>query len=138
MDCVVHGVTKSRTRLSNFHFTLYQHFDAWLLLFSCSVVSDSLETPWTIAHQAPLSMGFSRQEYWSELPCPPPGDLPSPGIKPMSSALKADSLPSEPPGKPSSVLHHLNYYSFIVGLEVWLHLSCNSIVLAIQDFYFSM
>ena len=41
-------------------------------------------TPWTVAHQAPLSMGFSRQEYWSGFPCPPPGDLPSPGIKPMS------------------------------------------------------
>ena len=41
-------------------------------------------TPWTIAHQAPLSMGFSRQEYWSGLPCPPPGDLPNPGIKPVS------------------------------------------------------
>ena len=41
-------------------------------------------TPWTIAHQAPLSMGFSRQEYWSGLPCSPPGDLPNPGIKPAS------------------------------------------------------
>ena len=41
-------------------------------------------TPWTVAHQAPLSMGFSRQEYWSGLPCPPPGDLPDPGIKPES------------------------------------------------------
>ena len=44
-------------------------------------------TLWTVAHQAPLSMGFSRQEYWSGLPCPPPGDLPNPGIKPMSPAL---------------------------------------------------
>ena len=41
-------------------------------------------TPWTIAHQAPLSMGFSKQEYWSGFPCPPPGDLPNPGIKPVS------------------------------------------------------
>ena len=49
--------------------------------------------------QAPLSMGFSRQEYWSGLPCPSPGDLPDPGIKPRSSALQADSLLSEPPGK---------------------------------------
>ena len=46
-----------------------------------------------------LSMGFPRQEYWSELPCPPPGDLPNSGIKPRSPALQADSLPSEPPGK---------------------------------------
>jgi len=52
-------------------------------------------TPWTVAHQAPLSMGFSRQEYWSGLPFPSPGDLPDPGIKPWSSALQADCLPSE-------------------------------------------
>ena len=52
-------------------------------------------------HQALLSMEFSRQEHWSGLPCPPPGDLPNPGIKPRSPALQADSLPSEPPGKPS-------------------------------------
>ena len=57
-------------------------------------------TPWTIALQAPLSMEFSRQEYWSGLPCPSPGDLSRPGIKPGSPALQADSLPSEPPGKP--------------------------------------
>ena len=56
-------------------------------------------TPWTIAHQAPLSMGFSRQEYWSGLPFPSPGDLPDPGIEPRSPALQADTLTSEPPGK---------------------------------------
>ena len=54
-------------------------------------------TPWTIAHQASLSMEFSRQEYWSGLPFPSPVDLPDPGIKPGSPALQADSLPSEPP-----------------------------------------
>ena len=57
-------------------------------------------TLWTVAHQAPLSMGFSWQEYWSGLPFHPPGDVPSPGIQPKSSTLQADSLPSEPPGKP--------------------------------------
>ena len=57
-------------------------------------------TPWTVAHQAHLSMGFSRQEYWSGLPFPSPGDLPNPGIKPRSPALQADTLTSEPPGKP--------------------------------------
>ena len=56
-------------------------------------------TPWTIAYQAPLSVGFSRQRYWSGLPCPFPEDLPDPGIKPGSPALQADALPSEPPGK---------------------------------------
>ena len=57
-------------------------------------------TPWTVAHQAPQSMEFFRQEYWSGLPFPSPGDLPNPGIKPGSPALQADALPSEPPGKP--------------------------------------
>ena len=56
-------------------------------------------TLWTVTHQAPLSMGFFRQEYQSGLPCPSPGDLPDPGIKPGSPALQADSLPSEPLGK---------------------------------------
>ena len=55
--------------------------------------------PWTIAHQAPLSVEFSRQGYWSELPFPSPGDLPDPGIEPRSPILEAGSLPSEPPGK---------------------------------------
>ena len=56
-------------------------------------------TPWTEAYQAPLSMGFSRQEYWSGLPFPSPEDLPNPGIEPGSPALQTDALPSEPPGK---------------------------------------
>ena len=59
-------------------------------------------TPWTVAHQAPLSMGFSRQEYWSGLSFPSPGDLPDTGIEPRSPALEADTLTSEPPGKPQS------------------------------------
>ena len=56
-------------------------------------------TPWTVAHQAPASMGFSRQEYWSGLSFPSPGDLPNPGIQPTSPALQAVALTSEPPGK---------------------------------------
>ena len=55
----------------------------------------TLATPWTIAHWTPLSMGFSRQEYWSGLPFPSPGDLPVPGIKPGFPALQADSLATE-------------------------------------------
>ena len=58
----------------------------------------TLCNPWTVAHQAPLSMGFSRQEYWSGLPFPSPGDLPNPGIKPRSPTLHADALTSAPPG----------------------------------------
>ena len=55
----------------------------------------TLVTPWIGVHQAPLSMGLSRQEYWSELPFPSPGDLPDPGVEPRSSVLQADSLPTE-------------------------------------------
>ena len=57
-------------------------------------------TPWTVAHQAPLSMGFSRQEYWSGLLCSPPGDLPDPGMKPASPALAGGLLTTEPLGRP--------------------------------------
>ena len=56
-------------------------------------------TPWTVAYRAPLSMGFSRQGYWSGLPFPSPGYLPDPAIKPRSATLEADALTSEPPGK---------------------------------------
>ena len=72
-------------------------------------------TPWTVAYKAPLSMEFSRQEYWSGLPFPSPGDLPHPGIEPRSHALQADALSSEPPGKP------------LVGFLNML--SCESVVL---------
>ena len=64
-------------------------------------------TPWTIACQAPLSMKFSRQGYWSGWPCPSPADLPNPGIEPGSPVLQADSLPSQSPGKPLSRRSHL-------------------------------
>ena len=56
--------------------------------------------PWTVAHQAPLSVEFFKQEYQAGLPFPPPGDLPDPGIEPWSPTLQTDYLPSEPPGKP--------------------------------------
>ena len=79
-------------------------------------MSDSV-TPWTAIRQAPLSMKFSRQEYWSGLPCPPPGDLPDPGIKPRSPALQVDSLLSEPRGKPPVLLGGPNSV-FILGLMI--------------------
>ena len=69
-----------------------------MLDFSCSILSDSFATPWTIAHQAPLSMGFSRQEYWSNLPFPSPGDLLDPGIEPTFPALERGFFTTEPPG----------------------------------------
>ena len=64
-------------------------------------------TLWTVAHQAPPSVEFSRQEYCSGLPFPSPGDLPDPGIKPRSPSLQADALPSEPPGKPMYSIGYL-------------------------------
>ena len=67
-------------------------------------------TPWTVARRAPLSMGFSRQEYWSGLPCPSPRDLPDPGVKSASPTLHVDSLPTELPWK--STFIKLNWQIF--------------------------
>ena len=68
-------------------------------------------TLWTVARQAPLSMGFSRQEYWSGLSFPSPGDVPNPGIEPRSPALQADALSSEPPRKQKAkwIVDNYNY-----------------------------
>ena len=85
--------------------------------FSCFQL---FESPWTVACQAPLSMGFFRKEYWSGFPFPPPRDLPNPGIEPaslMSPALQVDSLPLEPPGKSFSYPYtYIHYFldSFLI------------------------
>ena len=87
----------------------------------------SCATLWTVARQAPLSMGFSRQEYWSGLPCPPPGDLPNPGIKPVTPAapvLQADSLQLSHQGSPL-LGYIIVYFAFISWwmfglLHLWL------------------
>ena len=68
-------------------------------------------TLWPVAHQAPLCMGFSRQEYWSGLPFPSPGDLPDPGIEPWSLTLQGDTLPSEAAGKPSMRVEFFKIHS---------------------------
>ena len=78
----IHGVAKSRTWLSD-----------WTELNWVAQLCSTFATPWTEAYQAPLSMGFSRQEHWSGLPCPPPEDLPNPRTEPVFSALAGDSLP---------------------------------------------
>ena len=74
-------------------------------------------TLWNVAHQASLSMGILRQNYWSGLPCPPPGDLPDPGIEPRTPSLQADSSLSEPLGKPLICMVNCmiapNYLDFI-------------------------
>ena len=64
------------------------------------------ETPWTVAYQAPPSMGFSRQEYWHGLPFPSPGDLPDSGIEPSAPTFRANALPSEPLGKPLAMFQY--------------------------------
>ena len=74
-------------------------------------------TPWTVAHQAPPSMGFSRREYWSGLPFPSPEDLPNPGIEPRSPALRADALTSEPPWIRVGELDSVNHYIYHCGQE---------------------
>ena len=84
-------------------------------------------TPWTVAHQAPLSMGFSREEYWNRLPFPFLGDLPHPGFEPGSPALQAVSLPSELPGKPPE-------YAWSLDLYILLGPKCLGFVGKISDF----
>ena len=80
-------------------------------------------TPWTVAYQAPQSVEFSRQEYWSGLPFPSPGDPPNPGIEPGSPTLQADALPSEPPGK------HLSQGTAKPFVDISSELNCVVIVL---------
>ena len=90
-------------------------------VLSCFSCVQLFVTPWTVAHQAPLSMGFSRQEYWSGLPCPPPGDLPDPGIKPgsfMSPAPGCGFLALPPPGKPRGLLSIRDQTYFVKGQHV--------------------
>ena len=93
----------------------------------------TLATPWTVAHQAPLSMGFSTQGFWSGLPFSSPGDPPNPGIEPRFPALQAASSPSVPPGKPDewdSLIYiphslknrwtHAIVSLFVVKISIWI------------------
>ena len=79
---------------------------------------------WTIARQASLSLGFPRQEYWSGLPFPSPGDLPDQGIEPGSLALQADSVLSEPPGKPSKDRVKSNHHTWLRTLTCSILFIC--------------
>ena len=81
-------------------FDMDEYYSTVLLLFSHLVLSNSSVTAWTVALQAPMSMDFSRQEYWSGLPFPFPGDLPNPGIESMSPALQVNLLPVSHQGSP--------------------------------------
>ena len=79
----------------------------FILLLSHLVTTNSLATPWTVAHQTPLSTGFPRQEYWSGWSFPSPGDLPDPGMKPTPPALAGRLFAPEPPGKSACLTAHL-------------------------------
>ena len=85
-----------------------------MCLLSCVQV---FESPWTVARQALLSMGFPRQEHWNGLPFPPPGDLPSPGIEPVSPALAGRLFTTEPPGKPCMDIPHA-FFSFFFHFAI--------------------
>ena len=102
---------------------LFQTLESFACMLSPFSHIQLFGTPQTVAHQAPLSMGFSRQEYWSGLPCPSPGDLPDPGIKPISPAEQADSLPTEPSGRHPSVPYTLRELA-----EAWEDGHCANIV----------
>ena len=113
--------------------TTHTHTYLSMLLLSHKIMSDCFATIWTVTHQAPLTMGFSRQEYWSGLSCPFPGDLPGPGIEPRTFILQADSLLSEPLEKPPSPTHtvihiHMNFlfqfFSLIGCYKILSIVSC--------------
>ena len=90
-----------------------------MCLVSCSVVSNSLQPHWLQPARLLCPWGFSRQEYWSGLPCPPPGDLPNPGIKPRSLALQANCLPSEPPPQSLCWVLVAACRILVVACEIW-------------------
>ena len=110
MDCSLPGVVLKVWgiwRLKHSHRGQQNFVCVSSSVMSCSV------TPWTVALQAPLSMKLSRQEHWSGLPFPPPGNVPNPGTEPRSPTLQADSLLTEPPGKPS----HQGLYSYCKSVD---------------------
>ena len=104
--------------------TEYVHLEPHCVcMLSCFIHVWLFVTSWTVAFQAPLSMGFSRQEYWSGLPCPPPGNLPNPGMEPPSLCLlhqQAGSLPLVPPGKPIQP-HAVQFSCSAVSYSLWPH-----------------
>ena len=105
-------------------FNKHNFINANVLCYAYSLSHGQLfVTPWSVAHQAPLSMGFPWQEYWSGLPCTPPGDLPNPGIELGSPALQADTLLSEPPGNsPLFCCCFIFYFSVRLQWSPLLHL----------------
>ena len=142
-DSIVYRETTNSMQKSSFQKIYISLSIDWfinrfiLLLLSHFSHVQLFVTPWTVVHQAPLSMGFSRQEYWSGLPCSPPGDLPDPGIEPVSLCLlhwQAGSIQLAPLGKPNWFIHrNLNY--FIYWLIDWcIHLLNRHILIIYYGF----
>ena len=99
---------------------LSKHASMGQSYYCCVVIkSRPTVTPWTVAHQTPLFLGFSRQEYWSRLPFPSLGDLPDPRIEPMSPALQADALPLSHQGSPVLHLMELRIVTQIILCVQW-------------------
>ena len=98
----------------NFRISIFLQCLSWVYVYVCVVLSrfsciQLFVTPWAVACQAPVSMEFSRQEYWSMVPFPPPGDLADPGIEPMSPSSPAGRFfTTEPPGEPNYLLLVVN------------------------------
>jgi len=106
-------------------FLLWGHSVARGWWLSRQVVSDSIVTPRTVAHQTLLSLGFPRQEYWSGLPFPPPGDLLNPGIRPACPALAGGLFTTEPPGKPWKRANHtLVFYCSNCSSDMYVAIHC--------------
>ena len=109
-----------------------------MCVLSCFSCVRLFVTLWTVARQAPLSIGFSRQESWSGLPCPPPGDLPDPGIEPappVSLALQVDSLPPEPPRKSISTIFMCKNTSHIFLLLYFRSIIEEKLIGKVQNTY---
>ena len=112
--------SESKPECFSFFFAIYIYLGYFIRIYVCmheSMLSCFSHiwlfvTLWIVALQSPQSMGFSRQEYCTGLPRPPPGDCPDPEIKSASSAFQVDSLPSEPPGKPISMYTHTPLYMY--------------------------
>ena len=117
---VIHGVAKSRTRLSDWSDLIWNYHNI-VNMYRSLLHVQLFATPWTVACQTPLSMGFSRQEHWSGLPFPSPGDLPNAGIKQGSPALQVDSLPSETPENTDNIISERgNYTKRDIEVSIWL------------------
>ena len=112
-------------KLIHVNITLFHSYNMWNGI-SHSVVSDSFATPRTVAHQAPLSMGFSRQEYWSGLPFPSPGDLPDPGMEPVFPELAGRLFTAEPQYKCDNLVIDLHVSLPVCQCMCLLGITCQN------------